>query len=162
MLEELKSALGPDVIRTEKSDFHGHLGDWFLQLPEVEPLALALPRSTAEVSAIAAFCHRRDIPIVPQGGMPGLAGGAAPIDGAMLLSLTRMRRVLEVDTVAATMTVEAGVPLELAQQAAEEADMLLPLDIGARGSSQIGGNLAPGIWRWAWRWFSPTVRCSAC
>jgi FAD/FMN-containing dehydrogenase len=79
---------------------------------------------------------------VPQGGLTGLAGGATPRAGDIVLSLERLTGIEEIDPAAATMTVKAGTPLEIAQRAAEDAGFLLALDLGARGSCQIGGNLS--------------------
>ncbi|MGA7778342.1 MAG: FAD-binding oxidoreductase, partial [Paraburkholderia sp.] len=75
-------------------------------------------------------------------GLTGLCGGARPIDGAIALSLERMTGIEEIDTASATMTVHAGTPLEVVQQAADDAGFFFPLDLGARGSCSIGGNLS--------------------
>jgi FAD/FMN-containing dehydrogenase len=80
--------------------------------------------------------------VVPQGGLTGLAGGATPQAGQVVLSLERLKGIEEIDRDSATMTVLAGTPLEMAQKAAEEAGLYLALDIGSRGSCQIGGNIA--------------------
>jgi FAD/FMN-containing dehydrogenase len=80
--------------------------------------------------------------VVPQGGLTGLAGGATPEAGQIVLSLERLKGIEEIDSDSATMTVLAGTPLEVAQKAAEEAGLYLALDIGSRGSCQIGGNVA--------------------
>lgn len=115
--------------------------DWSDQDP-VEPLALLRPRSTAEVSATLATCRRLGVAVVPQGGLTGLAGGAQPVAGAAVLSLERMSRVEAIDEVGSTMTVEAGTPLAVVQAAAEAVGLQYPVDLGARGSCTIGGNLA--------------------
>lgn len=121
----------------------GRLGDWHVKPgPDVRPLALVRPRTTDQVSAILAACNDTGTPVIPQGGLTGLVGGGTATPGALLLSLERMRAIEAIDTVAGTITVEAGVPLQRVQEAAEGAGMLFPLDIGARGSCQIGGNLA--------------------
>ncbi|WP_239025133.1 FAD-binding oxidoreductase [Rhodoligotrophos defluvii] len=118
-----------------------HYADW-TRLPPVRPLALARPRTVAQVSAILRACHETRTPVVPQGGLTGLVGGAHPVPGCVALSLDRMVGVDDVDPVAGTMTVLAGTPLEQVQAAAEEAGWSFPLDLGARGSCTIGGNLA--------------------
>jgi FAD/FMN-containing dehydrogenase len=110
--------------------------------PGVRPAALALPRSTADVSAILKICFAGRIPVVPQGGLTGLAGGGVPIRNCVLVSLERMRAIVEIDPLAATMTVEAGAPLQAVQEAAAAAGWFFPLDIGGRGSCQIGGNIS--------------------
>lgn len=118
-------------------------GDWLMQAePDVQPLALFRPRSTAEVATALALCSAHGLPVVPQGGLTGLAGGAVPSEGALLISMERMAAIEEIDPVSQLIVVQAGVPLERVQQAADAADMLFPLDIGSRGTCQIGGNLS--------------------
>lgn len=106
------------------------------------PRAVIRPRSTAEVSAALKLCHEAHVPVIVQGGLTGLAGGANPQGHEIALSLERLRGVEEVDTASATMVVKAGTPLEECQKAAEENGLFLALDLGSRGSCTIGGNLA--------------------
>ena len=102
------------------------------------------PSSTAEMAAVVRVCAASRIPMVPQGGNTGLAGGGVPWeDGrSVVLSLGRMNRVRAIDPVDHTITVEAGCVLAEVQRAAAAADRLFPLSLGAEGSCQIGGNLA--------------------
>ena len=102
------------------------------------------PGSTAEVSAVLALCQRARTPVVPQGGNTGLVGGQTPLgDGsAIVLSLTRMTAVREIDPVSNTITVEAGATLLQAREAADAADRLFPLSLASEGSCTLGGNLA--------------------
>ena len=79
---------------------------------------------------------------MPQGGNTGLVGGQIPLDGEVVLSLTRLDRIREVDAASNTMTCEAGVVLAKAQEAAADADRLFPLSLAAEGSCKIGGNLS--------------------
>src|SRR6201991_1686409 len=100
------------------------------------------PGSVAEVAAILKLANETGTPIVPQGGNTGLVGGQIPHGGELLMSLTRLDRIREVDAASNTMTCEAGVVLVKAQQAAAEADRLVPLPLGPEGSCTIGGNLS--------------------
>lgn len=101
------------------------------------------PRSVEEVSAILKLATETRTPIVPQGGNTGLVGGQVPrSDAEIVLSLSRMNRIREVDALGRTMTVDAGVVLKDAQAAADEAGLLFPLSLGSEGSCEIGGNLA--------------------
>jgi FAD/FMN-containing dehydrogenase len=118
-----------------------HHTDWSHYAPTC-PDVLLLPRTTEEVSKMLRICNTHKQPVVPQGGMTGLAGGSVPRAGDIALSLEHMAGIEEIDTAAATMTVLAGTRLETIQQAAAEAGFLFPLDIEARGSCQIGGNIA--------------------
>src|SRR5579872_1074191 len=101
------------------------------------------PASTAEVAEVVRLAAAARIPIVPQGGNTGLCGGGVPQDEhAIVLALGRMNRVRKIDPVDFTITVEAGCILAEIQKAAEAADRLFPLSLGAEGSCQIGGNLS--------------------
>ena len=104
--------------------------------------ALVLPRNTEQVSKTLKYCNDHGIAVVPQGGMTGLSGGAVPIGPCVCISMERMRQVIELDQAAATITVEAGVAMETVQKAADAAELFFPLDLGGRGSCQIGGNLS--------------------
>ena len=103
---------------------------------------LLRPGSVAEVAAILKLANETKTPLVPQGGNTGLVGGQIPLDGELLLSLTRLDEIREVDPSSNTMTCEAGVVLQNAQEAATAADRLFPLTLGAEGSCTIGGNLS--------------------
>lgn len=100
------------------------------------------PGSTAEVAAIVKLANDNGIAIVPQGGNTGLVGGQLPFNGEIILSLTRLDKIREIDPASNTMTCEAGVVLQKAQEAAAVADRLFPLSLGAEGSCTIGGNLS--------------------
>ena len=116
---------------TEERDlFHGH-----------SPLVLR-PGSTEEVSAICKLANEHRIALVPQGGNTGLVGGQTPHHGEVVISLKRLDKIRDVDSASNTMTCEAGVILQVAQQRAAEVDRLFPLSLGAEGSCTIGGNLS--------------------
>ena len=106
--------------------------------------AMLKPASTEEVSRILSICAEHAIAVVPQGGNTGRCGGATPDNSgrAVVVNLSRMNRVREIDTTDYTMTVEAGCILKTLQEEAARVDRLLPLSLGAEGSCQIGGNLA--------------------
>jgi FAD/FMN-containing dehydrogenase len=106
------------------------------------PIAYIRPTSVEQISATLRTCNEHRVPVVAQGGMTGLAGGANPVENCLVLSLDRLSGIEEIDTAAGTMTLKAGTVLEVAQRAAEEAGFLLPIDLGSRGSCQIGGNIA--------------------
>ena len=105
------------------------------------PLVLR-PGTVAEIAAVLELADETRTPIVPQGGNTGLVGGQVPHDGEIVLSLTRLDRIREVDPTSSTMTCEAGVVLAKAQDAAQSVDRLFPLSLGAEGSCTIGGNLS--------------------
>jgi FAD/FMN-containing dehydrogenase len=141
-LSELQAALGPEACLTGKS-LEGIAPRTDASFTGRDlPLALLRPASVAEVSTALEICHRHGQSVVPQGGMTGLAGGANCRPGDFALSLARFQGVEEIDPVAGAMVVRAGTVLEAAQNAARDAGFLLPIDLGARGSCQIGGNIA--------------------
>lgn len=115
--------------------------DW-AGLSPVLPLALARPTTTKEVSELLAWCNAHGVPVVPQGGLTGISGAAHPEADGVALSLERFNRIETIDVQAGTMTAGAGVVLETAQKAAEDEGLMLGIDIGARGSCQLGGVLA--------------------
>jgi len=140
-LDALIAAFPDNPPETEISD--KYFGDWLMRAePGTRPLALFRPRSTAEVSQALAIASAHRLPVVPQGGLTGLTGGAVPSEGALLISMERLSKIEAVDPIAQTIIVGAGVPLEAIQNAADAAGMLFPLDIGSRGTCQIGGNLS--------------------
>jgi FAD/FMN-containing dehydrogenase len=140
-LGRLTAALPPGTVipGPEAQDRYCH--DWSGLAP-VRPLAVVLPRSTEDVATCLRLCHASEMGVVPQGGLTGIAGGAQPVAGCIVLNLERMSAVEEVDTVMATMTVQAGTPLATVQAAAEEAGFAFMVDLGARGSCAIGGNIS--------------------
>jgi FAD/FMN-containing dehydrogenase len=138
---QLTEALGEDVVTPGEAVDKRYWCDWSAVDP-TQPKALIRPRSTAEVATALRLCHAAGQFIVPQGGLTGLAGGATPRAGNIALSLERLSGIEEIDVAAATMTLGAGTILETAQRAADDAGFLLALDLGARGSCQIGGNLS--------------------
>ncbi len=139
-IQALQRELAPDVFFGDDIPVRFH-NDWG-GLSPVVPLALVRPRTTEQVSVTLRLCNEFKVPVVPQGGLTGLAGGARPIENGVALSLDRMNGIEEVDTVMATMTVLAGTPLSVIQAKAEEAGLFFGLDLGARDSCLIGGNLA--------------------
>jgi FAD/FMN-containing dehydrogenase len=137
----LLAALGPDVVKTGEAIPQRNRQDAG-RASATLPLALLLPRSTTEVAAALRICHAHGQPVVPQGGMTGLVGGAHPESGEVALSLERMTGVEEIDREAGTLTALAGTPLQVIQDAAADAGFLCGIDLGARGSCSIGGNVA--------------------
>jgi FAD/FMN-containing dehydrogenase len=110
--------------------------------PGQRPLALLRPASTGEVSRALAICHAADIPVVTQGGRTGLVQGQLPRAGEVVLSMERMAAIESIDGDAAMATVQAGVVLQALQEKLDDLGLMFPLDLGARGSCTIGGNIS--------------------
>jgi FAD/FMN-containing dehydrogenase len=126
--------IGAEIGPRYYTDVTGRVG--------TSPQAVFRPRSTAEVSRILANCHAEGVPVVVQGGMTGLVCGALPRTNEIVVSLERMNRIEAIDVKAATATVEAGAVLQTVQERVETLGLSFPLDLGARGSCTIGGNIA--------------------
>jgi FAD/FMN-containing dehydrogenase len=143
ILDEIAAIVGAGNVILAEADQAAYLHEP-RNLFHGRALAVARPGSTGEVAALVALAAREGIAIVPQGGNTGLAGGQIPDASgeAMVLSLTRMNKVREVDPASDTMTVEAGVTLLNAQEAAATEGRLFPLSLASEGSCTIGGNLS--------------------
>ncbi|MCO5732190.1 FAD-binding oxidoreductase [Rhizobium sp. SSA_523] len=110
--------------------------------PGPEPVAVARPRTTADLAALLAFCTARRQLVAVQGGLTGLAGGARPQAGELPISLERMRSLSEPDLLSMSVEAGAGVTLEALQARAAAAGLMFGVDIGARGTATIGGMIA--------------------
>lgn len=143
LLDRLRTAVGDAHVLTEPADVAAYVVDW-TGTHEGRALAVVRPGSTDEVAEVVRACAETRTPVVPQGGNTGLVGGGVPDASgtAVVLSLGRMRSVRDVDPVAGTITVDAGVVLADVQAAAERAGRLFPMSLGSEGSCTIGGNLA--------------------
>lgn len=142
ILNELQATLGSDYVLTG-AQAEPYCTDWRGRYAG-RALAVVRPGTVQEVAAIVRLCQKHQVPLVPQGGNTGLCGGATP-DGsgsALVLSLSRLNQIRDIDTDNDTMVVEAGCILQAVQQAALDADRLFPLSLAAEGSCTIGGNLA--------------------
>src|SRR5918994_6004779 len=140
VIEALAEALGDQVRVGADVPLRNHADASGLE--PTPPRALILPRRTTDVATALRICHAHQQPVVTQGGLTGLAGGAHPSADEIALSLERMSGIEEVDPASATLTALAGTPLAVVQQAADEAGFLCGIDLGARGTCTIGGNIA--------------------
>ena len=143
ILQRLKDAVGPTGYLDNPSDTVSYTVDARELYHGKTPLVLR-PATTAEISTVVRICAEARIPITPQGGNTGYCGGATPDESGqqIIISLARMNKVRHIDALNYTLTAEAGCILTAIQGAAEEADRLFPLSLGAEGSCQIGGNLS--------------------
>lgn len=103
---------------------------------------MAQPATTQAAAALVAWCGQNDVPLVPQGGLTGLVGGNVSVPGEVIVSTSRLNRILAIEPEEMTATVEAGVTLEALQQAAAEHGLTTGIDLGSRGSATIGGMVA--------------------
>ncbi len=142
-LDALRALLGPGGYLDQPADVEPFLTDFRGLYRGVTPL-VALPDSTAQVSALVRLCAAERIGIVPHGGNTSYCGGATPRESGneIVLSLRRMSRVRALDALNYSVTVEAGCVLATLQAAAERADRLFPMSLGSEGSCTLGGLLS--------------------
>ena len=143
VIERLRAVVGPAGTVDDPADMAPYCKSFRDGWEGRVPLVVR-PQSTAEVSAVVRVCAEAAVAIVPQGGNTGLTGGGQPHSdmSEIILSTSRLKRIRDLDTVNDAITVEAGVVLKEIQSAADGANRLFPLSLGAEGSCQIGGNIA--------------------
>lgn len=141
LIDRLSDVVDKNTLVTADDISEKYSADWSSADP-CKPAALLKPKSTDELSQIMALCHEYNQPVVVQGGLTGLAGGATPQAAEFAISLERMAGIEAIDPRAMTLTAHAGTPLQVLQDAAAEHNLFMPLDLGARGSCHIGGNVA--------------------
>lgn len=139
-LEALRAIVGPSHVLTG-DDVYSRRVDWMTGAP-CQAGAIVRPADTQQVAAIMQACHAVQQPVVTHGGLTGLVHGAEASPDELVISLERMSAIEEIDQVGGTLTVQAGAPLQRVQEAAKEIGLQFPLDLGARGSCTIGGNIA--------------------
>jgi len=140
ILDQLTQALGSDCVLTGEDVHNRQAGIW--RSDTIKAKALLRPRSTAQVSQALALCDACGQSIIPHGGLTGLVRSADTTADDIVLSLERMNRIEEINAVDRTMVVQSGVILQRLQEAADEHDLMFPLDLGGRGSCTIGGNIS--------------------
>jgi FAD/FMN-containing dehydrogenase len=139
----LEAVVGPRHVLTDERDTAPYFTDWRRQY-RAGAECVVRPASTAEVAAVVRLCAASGVAIVPQGGNTGLSGGSVPTGERreIVLALSRLNRIRNIDPLNDTITAEAGCVLANLQRAAEEAGRFFPLSLAAEGSCQIGGNLS--------------------
>ena len=140
LIEQLRNIVGDRGLLTG-DDVRQRSDSWPAE-GGCQAKAIVRPANTGEVSDVLRLCHARGQSVVTHGGLTGLVGGSRTTPDDIVVSLERMTAIEPVDTVNRSVTVEAGAPLQKVQEAAAEAGLLFPLDLGARGSATIGGNLS--------------------
>ena len=138
----LRAIVGPRGLLLG-ADTAGYTEDW-RRLYQGRTPAVVRPANTEEVAAVIRACAASGTPVVPQGGNTSMVGGATPRASGqdVVLSLSRMNRIRDIDPLDMTMVAEAGAPWRTAQEAAAAAGCLLPLSISSEGTAQVGGVLS--------------------
>ena len=142
IIAALHAIVGDAGLKTANADTESFLTDWHGQY-RGQSLAVVMPETTEQVSQVMSLADAHDIVVVPQGGNTGFMGGATPDDdgNSILLSLRRMNRIREIDATNMSMTVEAGCVLQTLHDTTEKQGLYFPLNLAAKGSCTIGGNL---------------------
>jgi FAD/FMN-containing dehydrogenase len=140
LIAKFTDIVGANYATSDQSVIAPHLVELRGLYQGASPLLLK-PNSTEQVSHILKLANDNTLTVVPQGGNTGLVGGQVP-NGDIIISLSRMNKIREVDVLGSVMVLDAGVILANAQKAAEEHNLLFPLSLGSEGTCQIGGNLS--------------------
>ena len=143
LLDDLKAIVGTSGWITDEADLQLNLTEWRDSV-RGRTLVMVSPSTTAQVAEIVTACAQAGVGIVPQGGNTGLCGGAIPDQTGeqVLLSLSKMNAVRQIDADDFSIVVEAGCILSSVQDVARDAQRYFPLSLASEGSCQIGGNLA--------------------
>lgn len=136
-----ESAIIDGVTKDATDDIEAFNGDWMRKYRGHTKLVLK-PGSTEEVSKVLKYCNANMLAVVPQGGNSGLVGGSVPVFDEIVINMSRMNQIRSFDDVSGTLVVDAGCILEVADRYLAERNHIFPLDLGAKGSCHIGGNVA--------------------
>ncbi|MCJ1363970.1 hypothetical protein MMC16_003079 [Acarospora aff. strigata] len=135
------SAVIDGVSSDASDDLESFNSDWMRKYRGHTKLVLK-PGTTEEVSKILKYCNDQMLAVVPQGGNSGLVGGSVPVFDEIVINTSRMNNIRSFDEVSGTLVVDAGCILEVVDHFLAEKNHIFPLDLGAKGSCQIGGNVA--------------------
>ncbi|NXC52724.1 D2HDH protein, partial [Aleadryas rufinucha] len=133
--------LMPGRVVTGEEEVKPFNVDWLKSVRGCSQLVLK-PQTTAEVSQVLRYCHERNLAVNPQGGNTGLVGGSVPVFDEIILSTALMNQIISFDKVSGILVCQAGCVLERLNEYLEEQGFIMPLDLGAKGSCHIGGNVA--------------------
>ena len=140
-IDELRQALDKGAVLSgdgiDARYHHDNAGN-----PAPKPRAVVRPKTTEDVATLLRLCHREGVPVTTQGGMTGLVRATLPNANEIVLSMERMNAIEEVDVSGGVAIAQAGTPLQKLQERVEQDGMMFPLDLGARGSCTIGGNIS--------------------
>ncbi|XP_069321471.1 D-2-hydroxyglutarate dehydrogenase, mitochondrial isoform X1 [Eulemur rufifrons] len=131
----------PGRVTTDPAELEAHNVDWLRTVRGCSKVLLR-PRTSEEVSHVLRHCHERNLAVNPQGGNTGMVGGSVPVFDEIILSTALLNQVISFDDVSGTLVCQAGCVLEQLSRHVEERGFVMPLDLGAKGSCHIGGNVA--------------------
>ncbi|KAJ4293683.1 D-lactate ferricytochrome c oxidoreductase [Kalmusia sp. IMI 367209] len=136
-----ESAVLDGLTKDASADIEPYNSDWMRKFRGHAKLVLK-PSTTEEVSDILKYCNQNMLAVVPQGGNTGLVGGSVPVFDEIVINMQKLNNIRSFDEVSGILVADAGVILEVADNFLAEKQHIFPLDLGAKGSCQIGGNVS--------------------
>ncbi|XP_053602263.1 D-2-hydroxyglutarate dehydrogenase, mitochondrial-like [Plodia interpunctella] len=140
-VEHFKYLLGDERVLTDETDVLPFNIDWIKNCRGQSQVVLK-PKTTEEVSKILTYCNDRKLAVCPQGGNTGLVGGSVPVFDEVIVNMMLMNKVISIDDISGALICEAGCILESLDNMARDHQLIMPLDLGAKGTCQIGGNVS--------------------
>ncbi|XP_021937077.1 D-2-hydroxyglutarate dehydrogenase, mitochondrial isoform X3 [Zootermopsis nevadensis] len=140
-VQHFRSILPKERVITETEDVAGYNVDWLRMVRGVSQIVLK-PKITEEVSAILEYCNAENLAVCPQGGNTGLVGGSVPVFDEVIISTSLMNSIVSLDELSGILVCQAGCILENLESYLSERGFMMPLDLGAKGTCQIGGNVS--------------------
>lgn len=131
----------PGRVLTSASDLLSYNMDFLRTCRGDSKIALR-PKTTEEVSEILKYCNQRKIAVCPQGGNTGLVGGSVPVFDEIVISTALMNKIERIDPFSGILSCQSGAVLEELENATNEQGLCMPLDLGSKGSCNIGGNVS--------------------
>ncbi|XP_060074111.1 D-2-hydroxyglutarate dehydrogenase, mitochondrial-like [Ylistrum balloti] len=132
---------GAGRVLADASEIEGYNTDWLKTCRGCSELVLR-PKTTEEVSAILNYCNTRRLAVVPQGGNTGLVGGSVPVFDEVVVSTQLLNKIISLDELSGTLVCQSGCVLGNLEEYIADYNLTIPLDLGAKGSCHIGGNIA--------------------
>ncbi|XP_076035373.1 D-2-hydroxyglutaric acid dehydrogenase [Oratosquilla oratoria] len=140
-IEYFRGLLDSHRVITEENELEGYNTDWLRTVRGVSSVVLK-PRTTEEVVTIMKHCSERKLAVCPQGGNTGLVGGSVPVFDEVVVSTALMNKIESLDELSGVMVCQSGCVLETLDNYLSENGLMMPLDLGAKGSCHIGGNVS--------------------
>lgn len=140
-IQTFENLLGKDRVITDKNDLIAYNKDWLNMVCGQSSVALK-PKTTEEVSEIMKICYKENLAVCPQGGNTGVVGGSVPVFDEVILSMSLMNKIHHIDVDGGSVNCDAGCVLEQLDNEVAKDGLMMPLDLGAKGSCHIGGNIA--------------------
>ncbi|KAI5645202.1 FAD binding domain-containing protein [Phthorimaea operculella] len=140
-VDYFKTVLSEEQVLTDESDVLPFNIDWIKNCRGQSRVVLK-PKSTEEVSQILAYCNERRLAVCPQGGNTGLVGGSVPVFDEIVVSFMRMNKIISLDEISGALVCESGCILENLDNYVRDRNLIMPLDLGAKGTCHVGGNVS--------------------